>query len=464
MLDRPPIVSDLHQYLSRQIQESYHHLYARWGAELQGKIARIEIPTASIDPLAWLSVQSESILTYWADRDGDLTMAGVGSADAIWGDRPCNYRSILARMRSRLSPLADGVRYYGGTAFQPSAPPTGYWQAFGNYCFLVPRFELIKTPQRTLFAINFIVGATLDPLDLLTSMLAELDCLEFPSKYFPPAPLPLVIDRTDTPDFYQWQRNIDLALDRAAKLNIHKIVLARRSIFNFESPLHPQQLLRVLQPQNPHSYHFCFQLAPHLAFVGTSPERLYSRSDRAIATEAIAGTRQRGTSASLDLALAKDLQNSDKDVREHQFVVEAIAAILNRVCDRVSIDRSTPVLKLNKVQHLYCHFSGTLHPEISDGDLLSLLHPTPAVGGLPIAPALASIRSLETFDRGWYAAPVGWVGYDCSEFVVAIRSGAIDRSRLLLFAGAGIVPGSQAELEWAEIETKISHFTDLFNL
>ena len=93
---------------------------------------------------------------------------------------------------------------------------------------------------------------------------------------------------------------------------------------------------------------------------------------------------------------------------------------------------------------------------------LSKLHPTPAVGGFPKYQALELIQQIEPFERGWYAAPVGWVGYDQAEFAVAIRSGLIDRNQLLLFAGAGIVRGSQSEEEWAEIETKICHFTDLF--
>ena len=89
-------------------------------------------------------------------------------------------------------------------------------------------------------------------------------------------------------------------------------------------------------------------------------------------------------------------------------------------------------------------------------------NPTPAVGGFPRPQALKLIQELEPFERGWYAAPVGWVGYDDAEFAVAIRSGLVDRDRLLLFAGAGIVSGSQAEEEWAEVENKIRHFTDLF--
>jgi menaquinone-specific isochorismate synthase len=169
--------------------------------------------------------------------------------------------------------------------------------------------------------------------------------------------------------------------------------------------------------------------------------------------------------------LSEDLRNSPKDRHEHQLVVNNLQAILAELCDSVTIEssaerafrqRELTILKLNKVQHLYTQCHGTLTANLTDADILPKLHPTPAVGGFPRPQALKLIQELEPFERGWYAAPVGWIGADEAEFAVAIRSGLIDRDRLLLFAGAGIVRGSQPEEEWAEIENKIRHFTDLF--
>ena len=217
-----------------------------------------------------------------------------------------------------------------------------------------------------------------------------------------------------------------------------------------------------MQPNNHTSYHFCFQINSTTAFIGTSPERLYYRHDRLLKTEAIAGTRHRGASIQSDMLLSEELQSSPKDIREHQLVVENLQSILSQLCESVKIDRTAAILKLNKVQHLYTQCQGILTPDVTDADILPQLHPTPAVGGVPRTPALKLIQELEPFERGWYAAPVGWVGADDAEFAVAIRSGLIDRDRLLLFAGAGIVTGSQSEEEWIEIENKIRHFTDLF--
>jgi menaquinone-specific isochorismate synthase len=463
MLDRPPIGFDLHHDLSRQIQSVYHRRLRQSTPAACGKIVRIEIEIDSIDPLQWLARQSAAVATYWADRSGREIVAGVGEASVVTGDGDRDYPDILSEVRARLSPADPQVRYYGGVRFDRHLPLIGSWQKFGNYYFIVPRFELINRDRKTYFAVNYLNDNTIDPFDRLTAILVELDRLELaiePQTH--PTDLPTVIERQDSPDRQTWLQNVDIAIAELDRANITKVVLARRSQFTLSESISADRLLLALQPHNPHSYHFCFQLSPDLAFLGTSPERLYQRRGRSIETEAIAGTRPRGKSIHTDLQLALELQNSAKDVREHQLVVETIHRLLDRACDNVTVDRHLPILKLNKVQHLYCRFQGWLHGDISDGDLLSLLHPTPAVGGLPTAAALDLIRKLEAGDRGYYAAPVGWIEWDNSEFVVAIRSGIIDRQQLSLFAGAGIVPGSNSSEEWAEVETKISHFTDLF--
>ena len=90
--------------------------------------------------------------------------------------------------------------------------------------------------------------------------------------------------------------------------------------------------------------------------------------------------------------------------------------------------------------------------------------PTPAVGGYPARRALRAIAEMETFDRGWYAGLVGWVGRDAAEFAVAIRSGLFEGSRLSVFAGAGIVAGSEAGVEWQELDCKMNHFVHALDL
>jgi menaquinone-specific isochorismate synthase len=457
---------DLYLNIATQIQNFFKYDLICLPLEMAGKIVRIEVRISNLEPLSWLGQQKSDVKTYWSDRQGHFTMAGVGALDLIAGDRSIDHSTIFGQLRQNLSPLFPKVRYYGGIGFSQDRSIDSDWKSFGNYRFVIPKFELWTDGINTFFACNFRCDFSSEKLD---SILDEVTQLYFSSANSL-AELPLQIDlsapmlrnRIDTPNQIEWERNIDAALAKFTDLDLDKIVLARRSILTFTHDIQPQTLLQSLQPNNSHSYHFCFQINPTTAFIGTSPEQLYHRQDLFLKTEAIAGTRQRGKSAQVDLELSEDLRNSPKDRHEHQLVVNNLQAVLTELCDTVTIDRELTILKLNKVQHLYTQCHGTLKADLTDADILPKLHPTPAVGGFPRPQALKLIQELEPFERGWYAAPVGWVGYDDAEFAVAIRSGLIDRDRLLLFAGAGIVRGSRAEEEWAEIENKIRHFTDLF--
>jgi menaquinone-specific isochorismate synthase len=470
---------DLYLKIATQIRHFFKSDLHNLPLEIEGKILRVEVRIPMVEPLSWLAIQESDVKTYWADRDGRFTMAGVGILDIVAGDLPINYPTVFDRLRQNLSSLFPQVRYYGGIGFSQNRSIDANWQLFGNYRFIVPKFEMWADGLDTYFACNFrctslsrdaLTSSTQhrtnreQELDLILQELTQLDLTEIDRSHrqSTESKLPLLIDRFDRPNRSDWHQNISSALTTFADFDLDKIVLARQSTLTFTHQIQPQSLLLSLQPHNPHSYHFCFQINPTTAFIGTSPERLYHRQDRFLKTEAIAGTRHRGGSIQLDRELSDNLRNSPKDIREHQLVVHNLQGILAELCESVQIDRQLTILKLNKVQHLYTQCHGILKPNIHDAELLPKLHPTPAVGGFPRDRALQLIQKLEPFERGWYAAPVGWVGYADAEFAVAIRSGLIDRHRLLLFAGAGIVRGSQAEEEWAEVENKIRHFTDLF--
>ncbi len=450
---------NLYLHIATQIQNFFKYDLSFLPLSMQGKIVRIEVSIPKLDPLQWLRQQQSDVKTYWSDRQGDFAMAGIGTLDLIDGDKSIDHETIFEQLRQHLSPLFPKVRYYGGIGFSQDRSIDPDWKIFGNYRFIIPKFEICADDVNTFFVCSFCCDFNPEKLDLILDELAQIN---FTLAEILIA-LPLQIKRIDTPNRIEWEHNIEAALAQFTDLDLDKIVLARRSILTFTHKIQPQSLLQFLQPNNAHSYHFCFQINPTTAFIGTSPERLYYRQDRFLQTEAIAGTRRRDTSPQLDLELSEDLRNSPKDLHEHQLVVNNLQAILAELCDSVTIDRELTILKLNKVQHLYTQCHGTLTADLTDADILPKLHPTPAVGGFPRDRALKLIQELEPFERGWYAAPVGWVGYDDAEFAVAIRSGLIDRDRLLLFAGAGIVRGSQPEEEWAEIENKIRHFTDLFS-
>lgn len=189
-------------------------------------------------------------------------------------------------------------------------------------------------------------------------------------------------------------------------------------------------------------------------FVGASPERLVQKSGTSISTEALAGTMDRGDTTEADEANAEHLRTDPKLQEEHDLVVEQVQSQLDRIGTDVTVGERS-VRKLATVQHLQSPLRATVDADVHVLDIVEVLHPTPAVGGLPPDAALAVIREHDPIERGWYAAPVGWFDADGDgTFAVAIRSALAGGNRATLFAGNGIVADSDPETEWDEVGLK----------
>jgi menaquinone-specific isochorismate synthase len=226
--------------------------------------------------------------------------------------------------------------------------------------------------------------------------------------------------------------------------------------------MNPYVLLRQILKKNGRTFHFAFQFERGACFIGMSPECLFQRQGDHMCTEAIASTRPRGVTPEEDDDLGKDMVESDKDLREHRWVKKMIVDRLNPFCANINETSDEKLLKLSHVQHLISEFHADLHAGVENEKILEALHPTPAVGGYPKIPAVAKISQLEPFDRGWYSAPVGWVSNDAVEFAVAIRSALVRKEKLHIYAGSGIVKGSDPAKEWDENRNKAQNFLQLF--
>lgn len=422
------------------------------------KILRFEFPCQPMDLFAWLHNNHhipEKI--YWSDRNGDFAMAGLGVTDTLYGTGGIDHQALFEYFEDHLSADNAHLRYYGGFAFSPTSLDR-QWENIGSYRFVVPRFEFITTNATTIFAFN-IAMKDIDE-ERIGELLRMLEGIDFSTETVY-RPVPKIRSRRDVPDKRAWDKIFDeLALK---KFSHEKIVLARKSIFEFDVAIRPSALMKHLKDKTPNCYHFCFQLAGHFAFLGATPECLYKRVRLGLESEAIAGTVKRGVTQHEEAHLARTLLNSSKYNLEHKYVVDAIRRSLKGICASLRADRNSRLLKLNEGQHLMTRFYGELNPDTNDEHILNALHPTPAVAGYPVPEALIAIEQLEPFKRGWYAGPVGYVGHEKSEFAVAIRSGLVDGHTLSLYAGAGIVEGSTADEEWQEIEAKIGNFIEVFN-
>jgi menaquinone-specific isochorismate synthase len=252
-----------------------------------------------------------------------------------------------------------------------------------------------------------------------------------------------------------WELAVAVAVGRIRSGRLAKVVLARDLCASASSDIDTRVLLRRLAAQYPDCYTFACA-----GLVGATPELLVRRQGTGVSSLVLAGTAPRGRDAAEDVALGSGLLASVKDTEEHGYAVEGVRSALAQLCDPLLVDDRPSLLRLSNVQHLATAVRGQLRggpdgPEQSVLALAAALHPTGAVCGTPAEAAAEVIRELEGMDRGCYAGPVGWVDAQGNgEMGIALRCAEIDGRRARLFAGCGIVAGSDPAAELAEAQAK----------
>jgi isochorismate synthase len=268
----------------------------------------------------------------------------------------------------------------------------------------------------------------------------------------------------EQPESDEWEKMINSASRLFQKETLEKIVLSRKKIFTYDSLVEMPVLFRELYLANKNSSHFSVyhQFNYQEAFISFTPERLFTLKGDQIESVSLAGSIARGSDEEQDRILELEMNNSDKLTREHNIVTKSIEEKLKPILSQLTI---SPLftMKLPYIQHRQAKISGVLKDETSAIDLISRLHPTPAVGGIPQDIARTKILEIEKTPRGYYAAPVGILSKDFSEIAVGIRSGLIIGQELTVFGGAGIVAGSTATEEWTETGIKMQPFIKVIN-
>lgn len=449
------------QQLARQV----HTLLDQKGAE-PGCIVQASVALPPTSPLHWLmgqrsghSLEHDSRI-YWAGREDGTAVAGIGEADVVYGPPGASLHKLAGPLGPMLQRGPAGVRYYGGLRFDPSAEPEGKWRPFGAFWFVLPRFEVRTCAHQTTLCCNLVPARDYWVQESILAMIARIGMPDFT----PQGPLAKPISRINRPDMAEWHAKIDWALGAFVEQAVAKVVLSREALYIFAEPLKPLVLLERLAGGAPHCFHFLFQPKGGAAFVGASPERLFERRGRAIASEAVAGTRPRGACPVEDARLLNELLHSDKERLEHEYVRISLREQLQPLAGTLHLDAEPSEMKLTNGRHLVSKVHAVLRPGVTSLDVLEALHPTPAVGGYPGRAALRAIRAQEPIDRGWYAGPVGWLGKNQADFCVGIRSGLIVGNELALYSGGGIVTGSEAQAEWQELEHKIQGFTRVLGI
>lgn len=254
----------------------------------------------------------------------------------------------------------------------------------------------------------------------------------------------------------KWRNQVSKAIDAIKSGRLEKVVLARDLKANSTTKIDLNNLLQKLEIEYPSTWVFLVD-----GLVGATPELLVRLNKSLITSRVLAGTIQKTGNEDRDLALAASLAKSSKDLEEHEYAVKSVADSLAPFCSSTNVPESPFVLHLSNVMHLATDVTGVLNDSAKQADIFTLienLHPTAAVCGTPTNVAKKLISELETMNRSRYAGPVGWIdAQGDGEIAIALRCGELSdgNKSIRIFAGCGIVAGSDPITEYVESQAKL---------
>lgn len=421
------------------------------------QIVAVTVPAPVVTPALVLGLRCDPVAYYFAagDNGGDV---GFGAAITLDEENTGDLSALEVKGQALLEQAlelgidaaAKAPRFYGGVAFDRSPAKAGPWGAFGHFSFVVPRFRYVTDGQRASVTLHVLTPEIASSAEQ-RNWVHELEQLVAGLAAVPAAgALPAVRRRSELPSATRWLDQVRGALVAMRDGLLEKVVLAREVIVEFDEAPSVSRILENLNAFSPETTRFALRRGKSI-FLGATPERLILRSGSELRTEAVAGSIR-----ALDSDGAVQLMQSEKERHEHELVVREVVRKLELLGARVEVNRRPAVRQLRHVLHLASPITARLFGPPHILTILGRLHPTPAVGGVPEQEARVFMRQAEDFERGWYAAPIGW--FDAQgdgEFVVGLRSGLLSENLLRLYAGAGIVRASVPEQEFQETELKL---------
>lgn len=427
---------------------------------------------SSVDPLAVIEQDhlKDSFQYYWEKPVDDFAISASGELERITAHGDSRFRDsstrgkeVLSRVHhlSGINHLNAVVHLFGGFSFFDEND-SDTWSSFNSSSFTLPEWMIIKEGKGCVltFLIEYDSESSIDEIKRqIERKLSELEPVTKADEYslspVRDANFSLETPGTDSPEYFQWIENIRKAKKAISQERFKKVVLARQLNIKLDQKIKDTHILNRLRFQYPDCYSFLIRQDGDSSFIGCTPERLASFNSKFVLTEGLAGSTSRGKTASEDAVLEYNLLHSSKDLHEHGIVLDAIEENLEHYSDEVKHPKAPQIKKLSNVQHLYTPITAKIKNGVSRTEVLKTLHPTPAVGGFPKDKAVEFIKKHEDFNRGWYAAPIGWINaHGNGEFIVAIRSGLIKNDEVRFFAGCGIVEDSDPEKEWEETNLK----------
>jgi menaquinone-specific isochorismate synthase len=426
---------DLFNQLQRHDQiKFYSHPHYRVGE------CELQIPL-KISPYDVFDLKSD-VKFFWRAKDDTIFYVGIGK---LLDFDELDLRHFPEGLR--------GLKIFGGVPFRATKKVD--WLELNRPLFFLPKLEWSFDGDQVSLKIRQVVIDD-ESFDDLKARLKRTLIRNVEPAMEANHDWPENVVVKDEPSEAEWRNLIGSAKDSIQSKQFAKVVLARTKKIQLEEELAPGLILKRLGDVAENSYLFSIMVPSGMAFLGKSPERFLSWQGNDLRLEILAGTVKEGEGEA-------ELR-SEKNSNEHAYVTSYVEEQLKGFCNDFHLTHDRTKMDLAYVSHMRSAYKGLLKSGSNVWQLLAALFPNPAVGGYPKDQALAFINQNESIDRGWYAGLIGWTDGVRGDFALGIRSASLYGSTLKVYGGAGIVGGSEAELEWRETEMKMNHFLHLFDI
>ncbi|WP_246141877.1 isochorismate synthase [Hyella patelloides] len=466
-----PVISQENEFILDRLEldNFWHHRSFSFSVDESTKILSFVQKIPVVDPLAVLQqfAPTNTLRFYWENPSKQEAIAAWGITRNLTIESNARFAKTQSFIKSCFKQIiSEGDTNINGSEARIFCSFSFFSQSeLANKShpaatIFLPRFQIAKKNKNHFFIVNFPLVNQQNLKQIKTQFSQKIQSIDW-SRYEQLSTREREEVSWEERNLFSAQNSqyfkstVRSALDSIAIDELSKIVIAHAVDIKSEKHFNVTDSLSNLRERHPDCYIFAIGNDRGQDFIGASPERLVSIQNKQLVTDALAGSAPRGKSTSEDVQWANILLKNRKEKREHQAVSDFI---LERLQDMGLKPHQLPLqlLQLSNIQHLWTPIYAHLPKGIDPLDIVAQLHPTPAVAGVPNKIVFDKIRHYEKFDRALYAAPLGWIDRrENCEFVVGIRSALIEKNRARLYAGAGIVSGSNPDKEFVEIQLKL---------
>jgi isochorismate synthase len=419
-------------------------------------------PAPDFDPCPTVT-QRDAIV--WEQPERGFALAATGHAARLTASGSSRFQDVKSQLTRLLdeavieqdsgAALRPAPLSFAGFAFDPANPDDVAWFGFPEALVVLPRILLARSSAHLFFSANVMAEPDTNADGCVSDLCNDIERLLEPTEAADSETSTRFLDPGQEARAY-WDDSVTGLTQRIAAGEAGKVVLARRVQAESEGGFELRDVLERLRQRYRECTVFAFRSGEEACFLGATPEMLVSLQGRAVRADCLAGSAARGATPTEDEARGAALLADDKERREHAFVAQSLNESLSALCSDIRGPETPRLRRFANVQHLHTPFEATTRGQRHVLDLVERLHPTAATAGLPRDASLALIREHEPFSRGWYAGPIGWIDAEGGgEFAVALRSALLRGDVASLYAGCGIVTGSDPEREYAESLLKL---------